>query len=84
MALRLCAIAAIFLLPSTLPAQSANPRADRTARVAPEDRAAARSSASKTCAEYGPDFVMVNGSKTCVRVGGALRIGVGGRAYNGR
>ncbi|MGH6768258.1 MAG: porin [Xanthobacteraceae bacterium] len=29
------------------------------------------------CAQYGPDFVQVKGSKTCVKVSGYIRIDVG-------
>jgi hypothetical protein len=30
------------------------------------------------CAAYGPGFVKVAGSDTCVKIGGAVSIGVGG------
>jgi hypothetical protein len=29
------------------------------------------------CAEYGPGFVRMEGSSTCVRIGGNLSVGVG-------
>lgn len=32
----------------------------------------------KPCAEFGPGFVKLEGSDTCVRVGGGIGIGVGG------
>jgi hypothetical protein len=32
-----------------------------------------------SCAAYGAGFVKVAGSNTCVRVGGAISVGVGGR-----
>ena len=35
-------------------------------------------SAGNSCAGYGPDFVKVEGTGTCVKVGGAVSIGVGG------
>jgi hypothetical protein len=35
-------------------------------------------SAGNSCAAYGPGFTKVEGSDTCVKVGGAVRIDVGG------
>ena len=40
--------------------------------------AAKRSSAASACAAYGPGFVKVDGSDTCVKVGGAISVGVSG------
>jgi hypothetical protein len=34
-------------------------------------------SSASSCAAYGPGFVKVEGSGTCVRVGGAISVGVG-------
>ena len=31
-----------------------------------------------SCAAYGPGFVKVDGTDTCVKIGGAVSIGVGG------
>jgi hypothetical protein len=31
----------------------------------------------KSCAEYGPGFVRVEGSSSCVRIGGGIGIGTG-------
>ena len=36
------------------------------------------SHASNACAAYGPGFIKVDGTDTCVKVGGAVSIGVGG------
>ena len=33
--------------------------------------------ASNSCAAYGPGFVRVDGTDTCVKIGGAVSIGVG-------
>ena len=33
---------------------------------------------SNPCAGMGPDFVRVAGTDSCIRIGGAVRIGVGG------
>jgi len=32
---------------------------------------------SNSCAAYGPDFAKVNGTETCVKIGGAVSIGAG-------
>jgi hypothetical protein len=42
-----------------------------------------RSGAANSCAAYGAGFVKVEGSETCVKIGGAVSIGVGG-ATSGR
>ena len=34
-------------------------------------------SSASSCAAYGPGFVKVEGSDTCVQVGGSISIGVG-------
>lgn len=39
---------------------------------------AKRSGDVNTCAAFGPGFVKVNGSDTCVKVGGAMSVGVSG------
>jgi len=45
----------------------------RTDVPAPKKRAA------KSCAEYGAGFVRVEGSDSCVRIGGSISVGVGSR-----
>jgi len=34
--------------------------------------------AANPCAEYGPGFVKVEGSSTCMKIGGSISVGVGG------
>jgi hypothetical protein len=34
-------------------------------------------SARKSCSEYGPGFVRVEGASTCVRIGGGISVGGG-------
>ena len=34
--------------------------------------------AANACAEYGPGFVRIEGSSTCIKIGGSLSVGVGG------
>jgi hypothetical protein len=33
--------------------------------------------AANPCAEYGPGFVRIEGSSTCMKIGGSLGVGVG-------
>jgi hypothetical protein len=37
-----------------------------------------RSGAGNSCAAYGPGFVKIDGTGSCVKVGGAIEIGAGG------
>lgn len=34
--------------------------------------------AANPCAEYGPGFVRIEGSSTCIKIGGSVSVGVGG------
>jgi hypothetical protein len=34
--------------------------------------------AANPCAEYGPGFVRIEGSSTCMKIGGSFGVGVGG------
>ena len=34
--------------------------------------------AGNSCAAYGPGFVKVDGTQTCMKIGGAISIGAGG------
>jgi hypothetical protein len=34
--------------------------------------------AGNSCAAYGPGFVRIEGTATCMKIGGAISIGVGG------
>jgi hypothetical protein len=36
-----------------------------------------RAAGSNSCAAYGPRFVRVNGTDTCMQIGGAVSIGAG-------
>jgi hypothetical protein len=51
------------------PDKSANP-----GRLLPVKRAGA----GDACAAYGPGFAKADGTDTCVKIGGAVGIGVGG------
>jgi hypothetical protein len=34
--------------------------------------------AANPCAEYGPGFLRIEGSSTCMKIGGSFGVGVGG------
>lgn len=59
---------------------SAQPRdrfaTDRGMKVDPP-RKDAGSGQTKSCPEFGPGFVRIPGSSTCVRVGGSVNVGTG-------
>ncbi|MGA7803056.1 hypothetical protein [Bradyrhizobium sp.] len=40
--------------------------------------------ADYACAAYGPGFVRIDGTNTCIHVGGAVSIGVGGSVGTAR
>jgi len=73
----LLAIAALLLpASSALAEQPTIPNSDRTApsgKMLPLKGA----SSGNSCAAYGPGFVKVAGSDTCVKVGGAVSVDVG-------
>lgn len=65
----------VLLLATLLPAAHAAEDKRPTAKPAP----APKQSSGNPCAAYGPGFVQVEGGGTCVKVGGALEVGVGSR-----
>jgi hypothetical protein len=72
------AIAALMLLASGAPAEQPGSiqKPDRTtpsAKVLPVKPA----TSANSCAAYGAGFVKLEGSETCVKVGGAVSVGVG-------
>jgi hypothetical protein len=68
-------VALAVLSASSAPAQQARDRKpDKPAASIPlRPKAAANS-----CAEYGAGFVRVEGSSTCVKIGGYVSVGAGG------
>jgi hypothetical protein len=64
-----------MLLASVAPAQQfRDGRPDKPAKSLPLRPAKA---AVNPCAEYGAGFVMIEGSSTCIKVGGSLSVGAG-------
>jgi hypothetical protein len=77
----------LVLVLTTLPASlaAADPLASalapqKPARIeTPDKPLSAKRSSANACAAYGPNFVKVNGSDTCVKVGGEMSVSGGGR-----
>ena len=72
----LLAIAVAVLPASIAPAEpSSNHKPDKATpgRLLPLKGAAG----SNSCAAYGPGFVKLNGTETCMQIGGAVSIGAG-------
>jgi hypothetical protein len=63
---------------AVLAASAGHPKPDDTTarvRLSPAKRAA-----GNPCAAYGPGFVKVDGTDTCMKVGGYFNVDVGGAA----
>jgi hypothetical protein len=70
-------VVAVLPVSSIAMAQTGNPKPDKGS---PSDRLLPLkgSHASNACASYGPGFIKVDGTDTCVKIGGAVSIGVSG------
>lgn len=77
-------LAAVTLLPLAAQAQQTNDRNSRKPNETRAARPADRPSGMKPCPEYGAGFYKVDGSDTCVRIGGGVGIDVGGASGMGR
>jgi len=62
---------------SVAAAQPTGNLADSKRKPLAAGRAATQVAPAKSCAEYGPGFVRVEGSTSCVRIGGSISVGVG-------
>jgi hypothetical protein len=73
----LLVIAVTALLPASSAAagQPRQPKANKSISAKPLPLKGARTDDS--CAAYGAGFVRVDGTATCVKIGGAVSIGVG-------
>jgi hypothetical protein len=70
----------VMVLSAAAPALAEQPLTQKPAKpaVSAQQLPLKRAGSRNSCAAYGPDFVKVEGSETCVKVGGAVSIGVGG------
>ncbi|WFU52170.1 hypothetical protein QA639_20900 [Bradyrhizobium pachyrhizi] len=77
----------IAIIAVLLPAAAFAQQGDRRNFLTPTDAAKILPPKSATrsnpCASYGPGFVKVEGSDTCVKLGGAVSVG-GGMSSGGR
>ena len=76
--------AAMALSISAVAAQPTSHLGDNAARKQETKRLTAKPAPARSCAEFGPGFMMLEGSATCVRVGGSISVGVGGGTGRGR
>ena len=76
-------VLAASLVASPVMAQSSAspkvPKATSSSKVLPIKR----EKSVNSCAAYGPGFIKLEGSDTCVQIGGSISVGVGG-AIGGR
>jgi hypothetical protein len=68
-------ILAVLSASSASAQQSRDGKPDKPATGVPLRPAKA---AANPCAEYGPGFVRIEGSSTCMKVGGSFVAGIGG------
>lgn len=76
-----CLAASALLVSVTAPPALAQQLDLKTQRSRPDDsklKPAARPRSGASCAEYGAGYVRVEGTGSCVRLGGGIGIGVGG------
>jgi hypothetical protein len=67
-------IAALSVAPALAEPSSLKQRDSAAAGLPPPKRAGP----GNPCSVYGPGFVKVGGSETCVKIGGAVSVGAGG------
>jgi hypothetical protein len=72
-------LAIVALLLPAFSALAQQPGLQKSDRTAPSGKVLPLKGASSanSCAAYGPGFVKVEGSDTCVKVGGTISVGVG-------
>lgn len=67
------------LLPSTaLAASASRPKGDYAAP--PDPLPPAKRAAGNPCAAFGPGFIKVEGTDTCMKIGGSFQVDVSGAA----
>jgi hypothetical protein len=71
-------IAAADPLAPRKPARTATPESALSKTATPDKPLPTKRNDASACAAYGPNFVKVNGSDTCVKVGGDMSVGVSG------
>jgi hypothetical protein len=67
----------VAMLPATFASAEPSNR-PKSAKPAASGRSLPVKGAGNSCAAYGPGFVRIDGTETCMKIGGAISIGVGG------
>jgi hypothetical protein len=72
----------LVMIAVSLPAFAAaaeQPRPHKSGKAAAPDKVLPlkRSNSANACAEYGAGFVRIEGTSTCMKIGGAVSIGAG-------
>ncbi|WP_076859962.1 hypothetical protein [Bradyrhizobium mercantei] len=75
--MRKICLAIAILLPAAAFAQQADRRNFQTPPGAGKTLPSKPAARSNPCASYGPGFVKVEGSDTCVKLGGGISVGAG-------
>jgi hypothetical protein len=74
----LAMLVAVLPASAVLAASASRTKPDTTT---PADRPPpAKSAAGNPCAAYGPGFIKVEGTDTCMKIGGSFNVDVGGAA----
>jgi len=75
---KLLLLSAALMLPSVA-AGAEQPRAPKPYAAAPSSQPlpVKRPAAANACAQYGAGFIMIEGTGTCMKIGGAIGIGGG-------
>jgi hypothetical protein len=66
---------AVVLLPSVADAEQL--RLQKSDKPAASDKPLPLKRSSNACAEYGAGFVRIEGTSTCMKIGGAVSVGAG-------
>jgi hypothetical protein len=64
-------------LASVAAAEQPRPRKPDTAATSGKPLPLKRSNSANACAEYGAGFVKIEGTNTCMKIGGAVSVGAG-------
>lgn len=74
----LAMLVAVLSPSAVLAASASRPKGDYT--TPPDPLPPAKHAAGNPCAAYGAGFVKIEGTDTCMRIGGSLQVGVSGAA----
>ncbi|WP_407164622.1 hypothetical protein [Bradyrhizobium sp. ORS 111] len=75
--LKTCLVITAVLLPAAALAQQGSGQKFQTPPDAWKTLPSKRSARSNPCASFGPGFVKLEGSDTCVKLGGGISVGGG-------